>query len=78
MLELELTSVDVAQVPRDALAAVLGAEVGVSVLAQQYAGGDSGVVADEATPAAARRAVVPVSIAASTTPSTDALLQIYS
>lgn len=62
-----------AQVPRNALAAVLGAEVGVAVLAQQHARGDTSVVADETTPAAASRAVVPVSVTAGTAPSTNAL-----
>lgn len=71
--EFSLTRVDTAQVPRDALAAVLGAEVGVSVLAQYHTRGNTSVVADETTPAAASRAVVAISIAAGTAPSANAL-----
>ena len=68
------TGVDVAQVPRDTLATVLSAEVGVSVLAEDHTGGDTGVSADDTTLAATSSAVVSVAVATGTAPGADTLL----
>ena len=68
------TGVDAADVPRDALATVLSAEVGVSVLAEDHAGGDTRVSADDTAVATASSAVVSVAVATGTAPGADTLL----
>lgn len=67
-----LTEVDVTQIPRDSLATVL-TEISVSVFAHDDSGGDASVSADKTAVAATCSAVVSISIAPSSAPSTDTL-----